>query len=415
MSPSIAPTSSGWTQTSIPLPPQHHRCCAASPPRPARWLSVIWRRPPHQKIHSSAPPRNSDSHRSASCTPPPPLPAQRHSTCLSRRSCHSSFLARLPLRRLRPFNRRIALPDRQKEERDRGILHRLTGGSLTARRSSTSPAAVVVVVVTCLQLAARPLSPAMDQANAAFKFRRSSSKLHKEPPSFSSSRVLKSQQSNTSLKRHPSAPVYPRSLGGSREHLRTRSNAYGSSSSSLDQNSAGPSPVLSSNEFSSSPGTYTSSKSRPGLPGRLSLNDRSSDELIGAPFDARGMLNALEETISPSQQNSIRRPPAPHSSHTSPELRGVQTLRQSSSHTALNPRMETAPQRLDDDRVQNQKRFSDEANGTKSTGRSKKSSFSSFVNSMLGSPRNIKISAPENPVHVTHVGYDNQTGQFTVC
>ncbi|KAL2003676.1 hypothetical protein VTN02DRAFT_2826 [Thermoascus thermophilus] len=253
----------------------------------------------------------------------------------------------------------------------------------------------------------------MDQANAAFKFRRSSSKLQKEPPSFSGSHVLKSQQSKTSLKRHPSAPVYPRSFGGSREHLRTRSNAYGSSSSSLDQNSAGPSPVLSSNEFSSSPGTYTSSKSRPGLPGRLSLNDRSSDELIGAPFDARGMLNVLEETISPSQENSIRRPPAPHSSHTSPELRGAQMLRQSSSHTALNSRMDTAPQRPDDDRAQNQKRFSDEANGTKSTGRSKKSSFSSFVNSMLGSPRNIKISAPENPVHVTHVGYDNQTGQFT--
>jgi len=45
----------------------------------------------------------------------------------------------------------------------------------------------------------------------------------------------------------------------------------------------------------------------------------------------------------------------------------------------------------------------------------KKSGFSSFVNSMLGSPRTIKISAPENPVHVIHVGFDNETGQFTVC
>jgi p21-activated kinase 1 len=34
---------------------------------------------------------------------------------------------------------------------------------------------------------------------------------------------------------------------------------------------------------------------------------------------------------------------------------------------------------------------------------------------MLGSPRTIKISAPENPMHMIHVGYDNQTGQFTVC
>ena len=44
----------------------------------------------------------------------------------------------------------------------------------------------------------------------------------------------------------------------------------------------------------------------------------------------------------------------------------------------------------------------------------KKSGFSSFMNSVLGSPRNVKISAPENPVHVTHVGFDNETGQFTV-
>ncbi|KAI9656695.1 MAG: signal transducing kinase of the PAK [Trizodia sp. TS-e1964] len=39
--------------------------------------------------------------------------------------------------------------------------------------------------------------------------------------------------------------------------------------------------------------------------------------------------------------------------------------------------------------------------------------FSKIMNSMLGSPRRINIGAPENPVHVTHVGYDNETGQFT--
>jgi p21-activated kinase 1 len=45
----------------------------------------------------------------------------------------------------------------------------------------------------------------------------------------------------------------------------------------------------------------------------------------------------------------------------------------------------------------------------------KKSGFSGFMSSIgVGSPRGVKISAPENPVHVTHVGYDNQTGQFTV-
>jgi p21-activated kinase 1 len=67
------------------------------------------------------------------------------------------------------------------------------------------------------------------------------------------------------------------------------------------------------------------------------------------------------------------------------------------------------------ERPPHSKRYSDEGNNgpPTRTGRSKKASFSSFVQGMLGSPRNMKISAPENPVHVTHVGYDNQTGQFT--
>jgi p21-activated kinase 1 len=60
------------------------------------------------------------------------------------------------------------------------------------------------------------------------------------------------------------------------------------------------------------------------------------------------------------------------------------------------------------------KRFSGEAFLPKPTAMRKKSGFSSFVNSMLGSPRTIKISAPENPMHMIHVGYDNVTGQFTV-
>ena len=44
----------------------------------------------------------------------------------------------------------------------------------------------------------------------------------------------------------------------------------------------------------------------------------------------------------------------------------------------------------------------------------KKSGFSSFMNNLVGTPRKPTISAPENPVHVTHVGYDQETGEFTV-
>ncbi|RPB20937.1 Pkinase-domain-containing protein [Terfezia boudieri ATCC MYA-4762] len=43
----------------------------------------------------------------------------------------------------------------------------------------------------------------------------------------------------------------------------------------------------------------------------------------------------------------------------------------------------------------------------------KKTGFSNFMNSMLGSPRRVEISSPSNPVHVTHVGFNFVTGEFT--
>lgn len=259
----------------------------------------------------------------------------------------------------------------------------------------------------------------MDQTNASSaKQRRPSTKLHKDPPRLFSGGSLRKQKSSASLQRHPSAPVYPRSHVGatSREHLRTKSTTYGSSTSSIDQRSAGPSPILPENEFSSSSTAYSSSQSRPPHSARISLVDRSSDELIGAPFDARGMLNALDSTQAPGPQNAPNRPPVVHAPHTSPDPRinASPALRQSASFNNGDPRMEKAPNPSHDGST-TPKRYSDEATGGKTGPFRKKTGFSSFVNSMLGSPRNIKISSPENPVHVTHVGYDNQTGQFTVC
>lgn len=250
---------------------------------------------------------------------------------------------------------------------------------------------------------------------SSLKFRRPSSKLHKDPPSFST-RILKSHQSTTSLKRHPSAPVYPRSPtgGGSREHLRTRSNQYGSSSSSLDQSSAGPSPILADSESSYLASSSNSAQSRKPHTGRYSLNDRSSDELTGAPFDGRGMLSALEETTGESDKRFYgQQKDAVSSNRPTSDQRARQTLRQSQSLSTFD-RMDIYQNRPENERAPTSKRFSGEVSSSKFPGgRSKKASFSSFVNSMLGSPRGVKISAPENPVHVTHVGYDNQTGQFT--
>ncbi|KAK3682573.1 kinase-like domain-containing protein [Podospora appendiculata] len=95
---------------------------------------------------------------------------------------------------------------------------------------------------------------------------------------------------------------------------------------------------------------------------------------------------------------------------------GPPSLRQSGSfsttdHSAGNEkpplsRMETS--------ATSSKRFSDETKESKMPGMlRKKSGFSGFMNSLVGSPKKPLISAPENPVHVTHVGYDSSTGQFT--
>ncbi|EEP76317.1 serine/threonine-protein kinase PAK 3 [Uncinocarpus reesii 1704] len=235
--------------------------------------------------------------------------------------------------------------------------------------------------------------------------RRTSTKLLKQPPPLSSSSTwsIKKQASNNSLRRHPSAPIYPRShIPSNREHARTKSGGFGSSTSSIDQHSDHNSPGAQYNEF----GNYSSPNSAHNT-ARSSLSLQNSDELIGSRFDTRGMLNALEST----QMQSSQRPPPLHSYNTSPDPRSTPTLRNSGVFNSKERRMDPPSP---DGTIIAAKRHSDEGTTVKpGLGGRKKSGFSNFVNSMLGSPRNIKISAPENPVHVTHVGFDNETGQFT--
>jgi p21-activated kinase 1 len=89
-------------------------------------------------------------------------------------------------------------------------------------------------------------------------------------------------------------------------------------------------------------------------------------------------------------------------------------LRQSQSFSAADRTSEKTPPRIGENQLISPKRYSDEAKDSKNAALKKKSGFSGFMNSLVGSPRRVNISAPENPVHVTHVGYDNETGQFTV-
>ncbi|KAI1325058.1 kinase-like domain-containing protein [Xylariaceae sp. FL0255] len=59
------------------------------------------------------------------------------------------------------------------------------------------------------------------------------------------------------------------------------------------------------------------------------------------------------------------------------------------------------------------KRFSDESKEPRVGVLRKKSGLSGLMSALAGSPKKPIISAPENPVHVTHVGYDSATGLFT--
>lgn len=108
------------------------------------------------------------------------------------------------------------------------------------------------------------------------------------------------------------------------------------------------------------------------------------------------------------------RPPPPPQTHTSPDLRfpeyrlsGTMSSGSSQTHVEITPpRSETG--------TMNPKRISGDVTSLRPLrAQRKKSGFSNFMSNMLGSPRQIKISAPENPTHITHVCFNEETGQFT--
>lgn len=157
---------------------------------------------------------------------------------------------------------------------------------------------------------------------------------------------------------------------------------------------------------------------------RASVTDKTTAELLGPSFDAQGLVQDLhkvqshqERRLSPTQgtqytplqepYNTVQNPYSPDPRLTSPKLR------QSQSVAALGRKMErvTPPRMGNDSGTKSpRQRYSDEA---RPEGK-KKGLFSSLVNGLSNSPRRPTISTPSNPMHVTHVSIDNETGQFTV-
>lgn len=158
---------------------------------------------------------------------------------------------------------------------------------------------------------------------------------------------------------------------------------------------------------------------------RYSLREKPSTELFGQRFDSAAILNNFDTILQqpgPSapplaHQHSDLTPLRPtHSATATPRAHNIVAnpdVRLSESLAATGRRMEDISQSRGPLGSRNPaSRLSDEAKESKLK---KKSGFSKFMNDLVGSPRRPAISAPENPVHVTHVGYDQETGEFTVC
>lgn len=251
---------------------------------------------------------------------------------------------------------------------------------------------------------------------------------------------LQSKRSSHSLRRAPSAPPArshpatasngssPRHLPTSNSSLHVHANAHAptatATSSASSSNNAlrpNPSPILPQGDFvfsnssTSSPlGHHSNRLSDPHL---RPLNHTAQDDFIGAPFDGAAILNRIESTKLSSPTSSTQRSnaPAPLVKAGTDSRLVSPKLRTSTSFTAMEAAMMEKAQgpRPTENQFANTKRYSDDGKELKAVLR-KKTGFSGFMNSLVGSPKKPVISAPENPVHVTHVGYDSATGQFTV-
>lgn len=284
---------------------------------------------------------------------------------------------------------------------------------------------------------------------------------------------IQSKRSSTSLKRAPSAPA-PVARNTPTSNAPSNSSPRYPPSATASTRLQNPSPLLQNNEFVAQPTHHTAqgtgigpsqsflqhqlhhphphpaarmkdrhsesnsnsaSQSHHNSTSNRPLSSKTSEELIGAPFDGGAILNRIEATKSPlapavprlnTNHYAPYRPAPPAPSYTSPDTRTMAqppSLRQSASFSAADSAADTlVNEKSFSSRVDTSsgssiapKRYSDESREPKMPGLlRKKTGISGFMSSLVGSPKKPLISAPENPVHVTHVGYDSQTGQFTV-
>ncbi|KAL7267031.1 signal transducing kinase of the PAK [Rhizina undulata] len=221
-------------------------------------------------------------------------------------------------------------------------------------------------------------------------------------------------RSSGAIQRTPSAPVLPRSTHGKPVggHQRTPTSpnfqTFSSSSSSLEQ-SKSPSPLLQQEGFVQSQDQSDISTlqfSHLGI-GSRPVSGRLSEESTSEASLSEG-LNRKKSTL--------RRGPPPPLAHSASDMTtatGRPHLRQSNSFTVgeRGHHPPSPPPKSKSGSI-SPKRNSVDAK-TSALPNIKKGGFSKFMNSMLGSPKRVEISSPSNPIHLTHVGFDFDTGEFT--
>ena len=229
------------------------------------------------------------------------------------------------------------------------------------------------------------------------------------------------QRSNTSIQRTPSAPVYPRSYGGVNHSSHQRKitspnpSAY-ATNASIDRQVNESSSLDPASDLLGDAGiSYPTLLHEVSDSSSSSLLHRASREFLRSTSQkSRKDPSSGNASTGPSYQNSLRKPPPSTANSTIDTKMISPPLRQSASFSGgtdqamdvLNPQSSSTSF--------SSKRYSDEAREPRNSLLKKKGGLSNFVNNLVGSPRRPNISAPENPVHVTHVGYDNETGQYTV-
>jgi p21-activated kinase 1 len=246
---------------------------------------------------------------------------------------------------------------------------------------------------------------------------------HAEPVNSSSRRRLTKNKSKPpvsfnnlskghALRRNPSAPTYPSFHAGA--------DAVPSPSQQLSPDPSNPTTHLRrqlSTSHISSPQPQSQSRTYSAASSQHSL--RTTPELVGPPFDLASINQTITANIAAAKAASqaASRPALTHSqtseSASSKYLKSP-LLRQSSSYSTFRKPMDTiTPPRSDGGAGTNSPRQRWSGEGADASSKAKKkSTFSQFFK--LGSPRRPTISTPTNPMHVTHVSIDNETGEFTV-